>query len=100
MSVNEKMTNIANAIREKTGETEKLTLDEMASEIATIESGIDTSDATAQIGEIFYGKTAYVDGQKITGNFTIDDEVADQISLISQIKSTLESKGYTVGGTT
>lgn len=47
------------------------------------EDGIDTSDATAEASEIFYGETAYVDGEKITGNFTIDDEVADQISLIS-----------------
>jgi hypothetical protein len=60
------------------------------------EGGIDTSDATADASEIFYGETAYVDGEKITGNFTIDDEVADQISLISQIKSALEGKA--VGG--
>lgn len=54
--------------------------------------GIDTSDATAEAGEIFYGETAYVDGKKITGSFTIDDEIGDQISLISQIQSALEGK--------
>ena len=62
------------------------------------EGGIDTSDATAEASEIFYGKTAYVDGEKITGNFTINDEVADQISLISQIKSALEGKAAGGGG--
>ena len=39
MSVNEKMTAIADAIREKTGGTEALTLDAMATAIAGIETG-------------------------------------------------------------
>lgn len=39
MSVNEKMTAIADVIREKTGGTEKLTLDQMAEAIAGIEAG-------------------------------------------------------------
>ena len=39
MSVQEKMTAIANAIRAKTGKTETLTLEQMATEILAIESG-------------------------------------------------------------
>lgn len=39
MSVNEKMTAIADAIRGKTGKTEALTLDQMAAEIAGIQTG-------------------------------------------------------------
>lgn len=39
MSVNEKMTAIADAIRAKTGGTESLTLDQMAAEIAGIQAG-------------------------------------------------------------
>lgn len=39
MSVHEKMTAIANAIRRKTGGTEPLTLDQMATEIDGISAG-------------------------------------------------------------
>ena len=39
MSVNSKMTAIADAIRGKTGKTEEMTLDQMATEIAGIETG-------------------------------------------------------------
>lgn len=39
MSVNEKMTAIANAIRSKTGTTDAMTLDEMATEITGISMG-------------------------------------------------------------
>ena len=39
MALVDKLTNIANAIRGKTGGTDKLTLDEMATAIEGIESG-------------------------------------------------------------
>lgn len=38
-------------------------------------------------------KIAYVNDVKITGNFTLEDEFAEQAELIQQINSTLESKG-------
>ena len=53
--------------------------------------GIDTSDATASADEIFYGETAYVDGEKITGSFTINNELSAQDDLIAQIQSAVEN---------
>lgn len=94
MGFNEKMTTLADAIRGKTNQTKDLTLDEMATSVESIETGggIDTSDATASADEILQGETAYVDGEKVTGTFTIDNELTTQDNLIEQIQSALENK--------
>jgi hypothetical protein len=83
---------IANAIRNKAETTKELTLNEMITAINGIGVGIDTSDATAEASEILNGETAYVNGKKITGTFTIDNELTTQDDLINQITVSLKNK--------
>lgn len=67
MSVNVKMTSIADAIRAKTGGTEALTLDQMAQEIAGIQTG---GGGSLESGELtltsanYYGFTIPVSSRK------------------------------------
>lgn len=53
---------------------------------------ITTSDATAVADEILKGETAYVNGSKVTGTFTIDQELTTQDDLIAQIQTALQNK--------
>ena len=86
---------IANAVRANLNTTGEMTLNGIVNGINNIATnasgGIDTSDATATANEIFQGETAYVDGEKITGTFTIDDELTTQDNLISQIQSAVDN---------
>lgn len=94
----ENLVAIADAVRANSDITSEISLDGIASGInyvanyvATHTGGIDTSDATAQAGDILQGETAYADGQKITGTFSIDSELTTQDNLIAQIQNAVDS---------
>lgn len=96
---------IADAVRANSDITNEISLDEIVNGIkyvadyaaANSGGGINTSDATATADEIMSGETAYANGKKITGTFTIDSELTTQDNLIAQIQTALEGKA---GGTT
>ena len=58
---------IADAIRDKKGTEEQIPAANFDTEIRNMQTGIDTSDADATSEDILAPKTAYVNGQKITG---------------------------------
>lgn len=67
------LTDIANAIRAKTGDTEPLAFPEDFLE--GINGLVDTSDANATAETIRDGYTAYVNGEKIVGSYVPEAEI-------------------------
>ena len=110
MALTEKLTNIGNAIREKTGKTELLTLDEMPKEIQGISGGGSGSDGKEILRSLVDRSVTRITAKDLEGLTVIGDdaiehcdklvylEIPDTVTTIRQygIASNQNLKNFTI----
>ena len=87
------LSDIGDAIRDKNNTLAKINPVDMPKKIRDIETGTDTTDATATAADIMHNTTAYIANGKTTGTFSLDTEISDQDAKIAAIKDALIGKG-------